>query len=498
MERNTRVRASQIIDILPEDLSATIALGTGMDGYIPKYDDATGKFTWIPNGGGAKHIISIGFELSNNSTDKDYDIDVSPGTLYHGSTEVSKINPTTIQIDNNAHWIDGSLYSFAGGIGFAYIYVKNDGTIRFDEKVPDYLDIDGNKGDFYGIFNTTTSNLSIPDHADWDLGTGDFTLEGKFFFYPDVFGYANYCFFDIDSTNHAITFFWGSNTLYFSLMNGATSGNRAWTPILYRWYHIAMVRSSGNISFWVDGTQIGTSMAGATSISSSASGLIGEYGVASRRFNGRMNELRISNIARYTTTFIPSIVPFTSDSNTKLLLHLDNNVIDSGNTGHTITKTSVTFSTDMLLLYYKDGSNNYWRILGAVRVATDNTIDAFYQSGNKFIYDIPISITTTKTASVWSSPISLITTIPAISNLGIFGLYVTSSDSNNRGVAYIRPNGSTFTLSYYASVYAHIFNSGGANQRECFTDTSRQIQYNTLSTAALFELGILGYIVNIR
>lgn len=47
MERSTRIRASQIRNILPDDLDATIALGTGMDGYVTSYDEATGKFTWI-------------------------------------------------------------------------------------------------------------------------------------------------------------------------------------------------------------------------------------------------------------------------------------------------------------------------------------------------------------------------------------------------------------------------------------------------------------------
>lgn len=36
-----------------------------------------------------------------------------------------------------------------------------------------------------------------------------------------------------------------------------------------------------------------------------------------------MDEFRISNTARYTTTFTPQTTPFQNDANTLLLLHMD-------------------------------------------------------------------------------------------------------------------------------------------------------------------------------
>ncbi len=47
VERNTRIRASQIQSILPDDLEATNSL---TDNYVPSYDLASGKFTWVAAG----------------------------------------------------------------------------------------------------------------------------------------------------------------------------------------------------------------------------------------------------------------------------------------------------------------------------------------------------------------------------------------------------------------------------------------------------------------
>ena len=39
--------------------------------------------------------------------------------------------------------------------------------------------------------------------------------------------------------------------------------------------------------------------------------------------HGYIDEVRISNIARYSATFTPPTAAFTSDANTKLLLHMN-------------------------------------------------------------------------------------------------------------------------------------------------------------------------------
>jgi hypothetical protein len=94
------------------------------------------------------------------------------------------------------------------------------------------------------------------------------------------------------------------------------------------WQHIALVRNSSNLSVYINGTSVASvsSTAAYNNLgTSSAIGLFDRYIYSGGRlfFNGHIDEFRISNTARYTTTFTPSTTPFQNDDNTLLLLHMD-------------------------------------------------------------------------------------------------------------------------------------------------------------------------------
>ena len=112
------------------------------------------------------------------------------------------------------------------------------------------------------------------------------------------------------------------------------------TPVQGWWYHVAAVRSGGNWKLYINGSQssIATSTAPNTP---STSFSIGASHSLIRGLNGVIDEIRVSNIARYTSSFPAPSAPFTSDANTVLLYHCDESsgqvLVDSspaGNNGY--------------------------------------------------------------------------------------------------------------------------------------------------------------------
>lgn len=66
--RNTKIRSSQIENILPEDIDATNSL---VDNYVPSYDLATGKFTWITVAGGISNLPDLTDVVFDTGTPSD-------------------------------------------------------------------------------------------------------------------------------------------------------------------------------------------------------------------------------------------------------------------------------------------------------------------------------------------------------------------------------------------------------------------------------------------
>ena len=85
------------------------------------------------------------------------------------------------------------------------------------------------------------------------------------------------------------------------------------------WNHFACVKSSGTVKVYLNGTSIITQ----TSVSNSSNRTLYIGGYTNVWFNGWIDEVRVSNTARYTANFTPSTTPFQNDANTVLLLHMD-------------------------------------------------------------------------------------------------------------------------------------------------------------------------------
>jgi hypothetical protein len=113
------------------------------------------------------------------------------------------------------------------------------------------------------------------------------------------------------------------------------------TANLNTWHHVAVTRdAASNTRIFIDGVLRGTIANSAAPTASSGAFGLGEAGDALEEyFSGLLDEVRISNIVRYTATFTPQVVNFSSDTNTVALYHLDETsgqtLLDSsGNSQH--------------------------------------------------------------------------------------------------------------------------------------------------------------------
>ncbi|NBR62019.1 MAG: LamG domain-containing protein [Actinobacteria bacterium] len=103
------------------------------------------------------------------------------------------------------------------------------------------------------------------------------------------------------------------------------------------WYHVALTRSGTTTRLFVDGVVSSSTFSDSNNFNNSIANAIGAFTTGgSNNYKGYIDELRVSNIARYTDTFTVATQAFTPDTNTLLLLHMD------GSNGSTTFTDSVS------------------------------------------------------------------------------------------------------------------------------------------------------------
>lgn len=160
-------------------------------------------------------------------------------------------------------------------------------------------------------FDGTTDYLSIPDHADWDIGSGDFTID----FWVRRNG-TGHLLGQIDS-GHTVSnasfnlYIDGSNYVIGRIASGGTWYTVTGTTALSTgtWYHVAFIRNGNDLNLYIDGTVEGgtTDVTGITANNSTYQVGIGRFGeFTSSLYTGWLDEIRISTgIARWTANFTP-------------------------------------------------------------------------------------------------------------------------------------------------------------------------------------------------
>lgn len=172
-----------------------------------------------------------------------------------------------------------------------------------------------------GLLDGGGDYFTTPDHADFDLGSGDFTLEidiefGALPASSDAMGFAS----QWQTGGNLSWFFYVFNggsgySLYFTYStNGSSSSNCfvAWSPSASTKYKLCVERNGTDLRFYVNGAQQGSTQSIAGSLYNGTAPLWigGTPSTGANYFlNAKVDEFRLTGVARYVGSYTP-VEPF--------------------------------------------------------------------------------------------------------------------------------------------------------------------------------------------
>lgn len=164
------------------------------------------------------------------------------------------------------------------------------------------------------LLDGTGDYLTVPDSDDWAFGTGPFTFEMRIRANSFTSGFSLISqetttttfirwYVGTDSNLHFQVYSAGTVTLDLKSTDGAFAANT--------WYHLALVRNGNVLTLYRNGVSVGT-LTSTVSIANLTGALKIGMGVSNnpQYANGYIDEVRISNIARWTAAFTPPNVAY--------------------------------------------------------------------------------------------------------------------------------------------------------------------------------------------
>jgi hypothetical protein len=285
----------------------------------------------------AVRVDSLTGTIVDGNTFSYYDLD--------GTTVLATGTINGVDADNK-FYVDGNLTGLetAGNRGAKAI--SRSGSPTTDTSIKKFgtssLELDG-----------ATDYISVASNNEFGFGTGNFTVEG--WFYITNVGVTNNLF-DFRAgaaTDLAPVLYVDSSAQlkYYSYNADRIDGP---TLLVNTWYHIAVSRSAGTTTLFVNGTSQGTPWVASTDYGVAKPIVIGADWNGANFTNGHIDEFRVSTAARYSSNFTEPTTEFASDVSTRLLLHF-NNVTDDSSIieDDTLTAQDLRFSNGASANYIK-------------------------------------------------------------------------------------------------------------------------------------------------
>lgn len=164
------------------------------------------------------------------------------------------------------------------------------------------------------LFDGTGDYVSTPSDAAYNLGTGNFTVDG--YFRTTAAGVLQYIGGQCNSTGAASTVSFRVNITSANQLQGrCTSGGSTIGVIAggavstNTWHHFAYVRNGTGFTLYLDGVSVGTASS-VSAVNSSVNALsVGRWGeFNSNLFTGHIGPFRLTKAARWTSAFTPPTV----------------------------------------------------------------------------------------------------------------------------------------------------------------------------------------------
>jgi len=239
-----------------------------------------------------------------------------------------------------------------------------------------------------GYFDGTGDYLTVPQNAAFNFGTGDFTVEGWYYFTSIVTSQGLVILGGGANAGGPYTGWWfdyeSSGILRFYRYAGGSEIYNSFsiTLVTNTWYHIACTRSGTNLRMFVNGTQVGTTATTSTSFDNVNSDplQIGKVttGQGDFYFNGYITDARVvKGTAVYTTAFTPPSAPLTAISGTSLLVLQNNQSVNNSvfldNSTNNFLVTRAGNTTQGTFSPYGGNWSNYFDGTGDYLVAPAGT-----------------------------------------------------------------------------------------------------------------------------
>ena len=315
----------------------------------------------------------VATDLENQDTSRSFQVTVSIADLYFPYNTLLLTGNGTNAAQNNT-FVDSSPNNFS---------ITRSGNVSQGTFSP-------YGSNWSNYFETGASRLITANTANWQFGTGDFTVEA-FVFLDSISGYGIFVKCSDDGTwNNGWTLNHNNGVLELWINNSAGSPIVGGSITVGTWHHVAATRSGTTVRLFVNGTVVATATNSTNITSTNTLTIGGENATASYAARGYISNVRVNKgTALYTSNFVPATTPLTAVSGTVLLTCQDNRFVDRSSSAVSLTITgtprverlspfnpTASYATDIMGgSAYFDGTGDYLVKTGTDSLSGNFTIE---------------------------------------------------------------------------------------------------------------------------